>query len=612
SDLYTPKPAIAVFICEGEKARRLELEGLEEGTDILNDAFVLSDGTVALGRGNLQLYDMETGKVAWEYEVHQAIWCMGGDDTFYCQEVSQQTQTLTMQKLPDGEISTLPVLKNEDGTALLSMLFAGTDGSLFYSTNKNLQQWTPGTTLWEELLTNEFDVFKYADFAFIDLYAEDDAFIAQALYQNERHIIRIVFDPDAPLTEKELTLAGMGEENELVQSVIAQFQQEHPGVIVQYRQMVGENAYSSKDDAYKVLNTEILAGEGPDLLLLEPDMLQTYAGQGILVPLEKQLQPLKDEMLPGLWQSCMDDKGNIYALPVAFHVWTLLAEKDAEEAFSSLHTLAAFAASQKTPVLPAEDWSQSRLFETMMLLYSDEFYAADGSFDAAKAETFLQDFKIIADQFGCSEWQTRADRNGYPQWPRVDRGSCEMSQGRALASLSRQQSQGEPFEIGLLRLHTAMTYNPNAKLSVLKNAYQPITLIGVNVNSKEPELAADFVSELIGHTDTLNFEEGTTVNKERMQRAVEDTAKVCESLDKYGAFGDAVFDGEDYMLQKAESEDVKPIVEMFLAVDKPIFIDQQLLDIELPVVKAYMEGEYTAKEAAERINEKTAVILAKG
>ncbi|MDO5602787.1 MAG: extracellular solute-binding protein [Oscillospiraceae bacterium] len=613
-DYYTAQPNVAVFLCEGEKAQQIELEGLESGTGMLNGAFVLSDGTVVLGRGDIQLYDMDSGKVAEEYKMHQPIRCMAQDDTFYyyaAKDEEERTLILTMKKLPDGEEVRLPSLKSEgSGEFPTPNLFAGPNGTLFYSRNRNLQYWTPGATLWEELISNQYDVFKYSDFNFLELYTEGDGFIAQTVYNNQTHIIRITFDPNAPLTEKELTVAGMTQESEQIQNAIAQFQKENPGVTIQYRQMVGENAYSSEDDAYKALNTEILAGKGPDVLLIDPGLLKNYISNGVLLPLEQQLENLKEEILPGVWQSSTEQNGSIYAMPVSFHAWTLLADKNTAGAFSSLHTLAAFAAAQETPLLPAEDWTQNQLFEMMMLLYSDEFYAANGSFDTARAETFLQDFKTIADQIGCTQWRAEAGGPTGQEWPGADFGGYQMAQGKALASLSRQQASYESFTIMLLRLYTAMSYNPNAILSIVKNAYEPTAFIGINVNSQEPELAARLLSEIVGYSGEANNEEGTSVSLKSLRQSIERIDEVCESLEEFDTFSEPVIPATDYILKKARGEEVAPIADTFYDVDRAAFIDQRTLEIQLPIVKAYLKGELTAKEAAEDMKEKQEIMQA--
>ena len=43
-----------------------------------------------------------------------------------------------------------------------------------------------------------------------------------------------------------------------------------------------EGAGLTKDDALRTLNTELLAGEGPDVLILDGADLESFSGSGLL------------------------------------------------------------------------------------------------------------------------------------------------------------------------------------------------------------------------------------------------------------------------------------------------------------------------------------------
>lgn len=609
---------ISVFHCAQGRAEPLLLEGLEEDGDIINGAAVLSDGSVLLCRSQIQRYEMSSGEIAAEYPVHTPVFCVAGDDTLYYytyQDNMEKTNVLTAQTLPDGEAFRLPKLQS-DSLDQLPVIFSDGEGGLLCCNNGTIRYLAPNATLWEEIISAQYDVFRYPTFQFEQLYKDGDAYLAQVMYEGEIHIIRIAYDPNALLEEKTLIVAGMDAESDIMQNAIAIFQREHPGVLVQYRQMVGENAYASSTDARKALNTEILAGEGPDILLLDHKTMEQYRQKGVLLPLQESLQELKSALLPGIWIGSMDENKNIWGLPTAFHAWALLADSETAKAFESLHTLADYAKKQQTPLLPAEDWTQYSLVRAMLQLYRDEFYAKDGSVDSAKAESFLKNVKAIADQIGCTEWEDDPDASfSETRWPRADRGGAQMVQQKALASLSRQQAPFEKFSMALIRLHTAASYNPQAKLHIVQNAYQPDALISISANCKEPQLAAQFLSLLLRvpaeHSGSIHRETGTAVAQKALENAADEVEASCENMNQFGAFAEPVFpDYTGYTLKPAVREDVQPILELFCAVNTPVYEDAAVLDILMPQVKAYFAGQVSAKEAAESMQKKAALLIA--
>ena len=66
-----------------------------------------------------------------------------------------------------------------------------------------------------------------------------------------------------------------------------------------------EGTAVTRDDAIRTLNTELLSGNGPDVLVLDGLPVENYIGQGMLLDLSSAVQPMLDPgaVLPNIASS---------------------------------------------------------------------------------------------------------------------------------------------------------------------------------------------------------------------------------------------------------------------------------------------------------------------
>lgn len=105
------------------------------------------------------------------------------------------------------------------------------------------------------------------------------------------------------------------------------YKQEHPEVDVTFSIAISDDAQdetAARNDALTQLNTELLAGEGPDLLLLDGVDYETYIQKGMLADLSDVL-PLSD-LQKNLCDPFIED-GKVYAMPARFSVPILIGDE---------------------------------------------------------------------------------------------------------------------------------------------------------------------------------------------------------------------------------------------------------------------------------------------
>ena len=95
-----------------------------------------------------------------------------------------------------------------------------------------------------------------------------------------------------------------------------------------------EESGITREDAVKKLNTEIMAGKGPDFLLLDGLPVNSYVEKGMLAELEKE-----EKLLSNITESFTTDE-KIYMMPAAVTISMYLTDKENMTNVSDLSTLA--------------------------------------------------------------------------------------------------------------------------------------------------------------------------------------------------------------------------------------------------------------------------------
>ncbi|MDO5601321.1 MAG: hypothetical protein Q4G07_01000 [Oscillospiraceae bacterium] len=198
------------------------------------------------------------------------------------------------------------------------------DGSLYAISSQSIQQLKPGSTLVEELLSGQ-DYFFGGNTNHFSAVFPMGNYIYTVI--NEGRLFRYHYDENAVLENQgSLTVFSMHDDT-AVRQTIAELRLTHPGLTVQYR--IGDEEMEgglTKDDLIKSLNTELLAGTGPDVLILD-DMapLDSYLESGVFTDLTDLIDT------SGLYENllgCGQYQGRQYAIPAGFGFPALLSYYD--------------------------------------------------------------------------------------------------------------------------------------------------------------------------------------------------------------------------------------------------------------------------------------------
>ena len=147
--------------------------------------------------------------------------------------------------------------------------------------------------------------------------------------------LRYEYDPELPTQPQQQLVVYSMEKDNIVKKLVADFQASHPEVYVRYE--VGQKDSGIQEaDAIHALNTEIVAGNGPDVLVLNGLPWESYGEKGILADMGQELEGslAEGKLFPSVFEA-FQMEGAQYVVPVSFAIPVLIGEKEQLPALSS-------------------------------------------------------------------------------------------------------------------------------------------------------------------------------------------------------------------------------------------------------------------------------------
>jgi len=394
----------------------------------------------------------------------------------------------------------------------------------------------------------------------------------------------------------ELTVYAL-KDNSTLRQAAAVFQQTHPDVRISFKVAMTEEEYSladttTKEDFIKALNTELLAGGGEDILVLDGLPADSFIEKGVLADLSDIIQPMldNDELFSNIINSYLTE-GKIYSVPARFSLQILCGRTADTKKLTTLETLSEYVADHNDTSLLGT-MTVDDFINTFSPYLTKKIMGTDGKIDKEKLVTLLNQLKIVADNCGIVD--TYSDESGYhsPIWDLASRIQLSFNQCDGFLS--------SMYSIGVV------TY-VNGGYTPFENAFTPSCEIGINNASKNTELCKEFISlvlsEDIGKND---FYDGFSINKKGLNlcsQADRSNYAACIGIENAdGTYGQITCNALNAK-QAGEFADYCSMV-----TDKTETDDQITLTFK-EETKDFFLGNLSVGETADNIIEKTEVYL---
>lgn len=422
------------------------------------------------------------------------------------------------------------------------------------------------------------------------------------------YILKYTYSADNPAKlEKELKVFSLYDNTEIRQS-ISRFKKEHTDVQVNYQVAFSEDNGMNVSDVLKTLTTEIMAGNGPDLLILDGMPVETYIEKGVLKDLSALLKESGGNYFENILNAYQDAQGQMCAVPARFLIPMIQA---GSKYFEPGEDFNAFMERKDTMV----NMDPKTVVEKFWYTCGAAWQKEDKTLDESKITEFLTKLK-----------------NAYGEYdPNVesDNSMTVTLEGSGMAELTNKSFfvgniklvsgdwntnfglYGELY-YGIQEMVNEAMENGNIDLmpGQAEHVFVPAMVLGISSRSAQPELAEAFVKYLFSQEAQQILQYGGfPVEKESFRSAIDGHQYGDPDRDMGGGFSDS--NGREYLYshKPTPEEEITRMTELAESLETPALQDDVIKEVVMEQGEKVLKGEQSPEEGAAAIMQKVNIYL---
>ncbi len=455
----------------------------------------------------------------------------------------------------------------------------------------------------------------------------DDEFVI--LYLGGK-LFHYTYHPEVPTVPEEQICVYSLYEDYAVRQAVSLYQKSHPEVYVEYEIGMGGSGGMSAEDAIKNLNTRMMSGEGPDVLILDGLPRSSYEQKGILADVSGIAEELVESqsLFPNLAEAFRKD-GKIYELPVRFRIPVLCGPSKSIGTVEDLPSLADAVEGlrQENPEgsltglkLPEE------VLYTLGLISSESWVGADGAIDQKALAQFLECSKRIyqAETSGIDPAELEEYRQSKGEehismdimgeghhYAHAWYGAVDIAMGEQKLGIGTMSGIGFDFSLIATLKNQMEDFDYALWQGQVKNAFVPKALAGICANSEAMELSEDFYRSLfMDELQGLDLVTGFPVSPGSFEKLREN--QLNPGLEEAGSLCISGPDGDMFALESKwpNSEDFNRLEAMAKTVDQSCAGEAFIEETVCEVGQRVLSGAISVEDAIEEICKKAAIYLA--
>ena len=446
------------------------------------------------------------------------------------------------------------------------------------------------------------------------------------LVQFSGSLVGYHFDGSIPaMPDKEIRIYAL-EENSSVRKAVSAFKKEHTDMYVRYEVgLDGENGMT-REDAVKKLNTRILAGEGPDVIILDGLLVDSYIDKGLLADLSGILEEVdgEDGLFSNLAEGFREEDGEVYRMPLCIQVPLLVGDTSV---INEMEDLSGFA--EEMEALRGENpeggllgiYDPGTMLRLFGMVSSSAWRDEAGEIDRRAVEEFLTQVKRIYDA-ECSgalpeEVETLRKEDEEMEQYGMDATERRMEVCDNVLGIRREYAKlacgyVDGIQLCLDNVTSVIELEGNMSYKSFpgqeRKAFVPKVMVGLNANSGRRAEAEAFIRKMFGAQMQESMYDGFPVNR----AAFEARFALFSPGDSNGSMVFLKKDGteEELELLWPDKEQQQKFVELVQELETPVEEEGWLDSLVYEEGLRVLEDETSVSEAAAEIERKAAIYLA--
>jgi ABC-type glycerol-3-phosphate transport system substrate-binding protein len=354
-------------------------------------------------------------------------------------------------------------------------------------------------------------------------------------------------------------------ENSMIRSSLAFFRREHTDISINYTVgYTGEDGFSVSD-AIRKLNTEIMADEGPDIIVLDNLPVEEYISKGVLEPVTDIVNEKKDEIFFNMIEG-YNKESEIFCVPTTFRIPVIIGNSEVVSAESSKAVIDQME-QQESPVLTRQDFP----YAAMYMFVTSDMVEKDGMNEEKLTAYYndllrLKEMGNVTDKIvGESDYSMNQTVDIFP-YGESDVPS-DIYFGEAKAGVGQIAYADSYIKLKSARKQADIQFDYLNKSG--GNYYIPTEVLGINSRSSYKDAAKEFLSlyltEEVQNTNTMGF----SINRNSMRNS----AAVTDSPQYYSTIYKNLEDTSGLDLYTLSTDEFNELLQFVELADTPVRVD---------------------------------------
>ena len=456
---------------------------------------------------------------------------------------------------------------------------------------------------------------------------EGDEFLV--LFANCK-LMRFTYDPDAPAVPENMLKVYSLRESDDMRMAIAGFQSQNPDSFISYEVGMPEGAAVTREDALKKLNTQIMAGTGPDLLIMDDLPIRSYVEKGLLADLTEYLaQYSVENALYDTIINTMKIDGKAYMAPAAVSLPMMVGEEQYVSNVTSLSDLAdRIEARRKAD--PGQDIigmiSERGVLKRFAPVSAPTWIDGDGRIDRQALGEFLEQCKRIhgvqMEGLAADAIAKYGERDAnlleyygmdadLLEW-RVTHDFFEVLTGEMAMASGWVESAADWREVvSINRADGFQQYAAAEMKGQCSGVFRPNTLLAVSAASGQIDAAKDFMNTFLS-AEVQSEYDGLPLNRNAFDTQFTPKEDIMGAEGEYTSLytTDADGNGIGYTMYWPSDETIAAFKQELSELTTAYVPDQMLEGAVFKQGAGYMQGEQTIEQALDEIERAVAIYMA--
>lgn len=510
------------------------------------------------------------------------------------------------------------------GGGYTAYAFLGADKTIYVAGSKGLHRHVIGGGIVEQVIDSSLSSLGDPTLSIMAMAMNDKNEFFTA-YNNGK-IVKFTYDATVPSVPNDKITVYSLTEDDLVKQTISAYQTQYPEMFIEYQVGMDEGGVT-REDALKKLNTQLLSGSGPDVIMLDGINIDTYAEKGVLMDLSDIVKEI--DQTDGLYTNLIehiqtDDK--MYAVPAKFFIPVLFGDETYVGSADDYQSIAAMA-EQAREAYPDTNilgvCSATGVMRRFMPVCAPTWKNADGQLNQESVRAFLEQSKRLYD----------VEMNGTPeeyiqqyQQNMIDEDGRNfeeepyfmMTQDTLYLMQETPFAYGEVLSASIYRDILSVPRIDGLEDTLIKlmsgqcsNVYHPASIAGINSATQNADAAKQFVGMMLGATVQEAMQFGLPINKKALpaQFAYDESELGDDGGQYYMGFSTKDGKSFDYTIYPVQQDGIDKLEAWIAQLDTPYLSDTVLEAAVYAEGAKYLEGTQDIDAAVKAIADSVEIYL---